>query len=164
MTNGLIPSTDSVQGGRVTVFPCFRDQETKDAVNALLILRTTPLDATTYRDVHRVDDEDDKIIDAESLSEHNQQARSRTPPKSEESAYVGDQDFEIGTIRTEDGPEPVSKLMWVLHPGCMSKLTGRSLNLPPNEEVGPGTTYRLVKKWMTSREGRRCSFLADKPK
>jgi hypothetical protein len=95
----------------VTASPFFRDKETEDAVNALLILRTTPLTTTRGRDIHMAENDDDETIDAGSLSELNEENRNQGAPESEGSVYAGDEDFEIGTIRTEDVGKPVGKLV-----------------------------------------------------
>jgi hypothetical protein len=57
------------------------------------------------------DNEDDETIDAESLSEQHEENRTHTAPQSEGSVYAGDEDFEIGTIRTEDAVETVGELV-----------------------------------------------------
>jgi hypothetical protein len=104
--NTLIPSCCiSKEGDMVTVFPFSRDQETKNAVNALLML------SARDRDVHMADNEDDETIDAESLSEQHEENRTHTAPQSESSVYAGDEDFEIGTIQTDDPGEPVGELV-----------------------------------------------------
>lgn len=95
----------------VTAFPFSRDQETKNAVNALLMLSTPPLNTARDRDVHMADHEDDETIDAESLSEQHKENRTHTAPQSEGSVYAGDEDFEIGTIQTDDPGEPVGELV-----------------------------------------------------
>jgi len=106
----LISSCTST-GDTETAFPFFRDQETKNAVNALLILSTTPVDTARDRVAHRADDEDDETIDAESLSEQDEENRTHTALESDGSVYAGSGDFEIRTIHTEDPSESVGKLV-----------------------------------------------------
>ena len=109
--NTLIPSCRSDPGDTETAFPFFRDQETKNAVNALLILSTTPVNTARDTVVHMADNEDDETIDAEYLSEQDEENRTHTPPESKGSVYAGSGDFEIRTIHTEDPGESVGQLV-----------------------------------------------------
>jgi len=94
----LTSSSKSDQGDMVTAFPFLTDQE-RDAVNALLSMPTAPRPSTAG--TGWTENEDDKTIDAEDKSEANEK-RTRTATDSEASVYMGEKDFEIDTIHTEE--------------------------------------------------------------
>jgi len=95
----LTSSSQSDQGDMVTAFPFLTDQE-RDAVNALLSMPTAPRPSTAGNGW--AENEDEKTIDAENMLEGHEEERTRTATDSEASVYMGERDFEVDTIHTEE--------------------------------------------------------------